>query len=110
MPLPGRKLKKIRHVVDMKILRLTLYKQWFDKIASGEKKEEYRANKPYWKSRLLEKNYDEVHFRNGYNPDSPFMRVKWLGTDFDKRNTRFVIRLGEVLEITEYQKYQREHK
>ncbi len=85
---------------NAKILRLTLYKKWFDKIASGEKKEEYRENKPYWKARLSKKNYDEVHFKNGYNPDSPFMRVKCLGIDFDKHNNRFVIKLGEVLEIT----------
>lgn len=81
-----------------------LHKEWFNKIASGEKKEEYRENKPYWKSRLSERDYDEVHFRNGYNPDSPFMRVKWLGTYFDKSNNRFVIRLGEILEISRHKK------
>jgi hypothetical protein len=36
----------------MKVLHLTLKKKWFDMIASGEKKEEYRAIKPYWNRRF----------------------------------------------------------
>ena len=36
-----------------KILTLTVSKQWFDKIVSGEKTEEYREIKPYWASRLV---------------------------------------------------------
>lgn len=37
---------------DEKTLHLTLKKKWFDMIASGEKKEEYREIKPYWSQRL----------------------------------------------------------
>ena len=33
-------------------LHLTLKKKWWDMIASGEKKEEYREIKPYWIRRL----------------------------------------------------------
>lgn len=36
----------------MKTLTLSLKKQWFNLIKSGEKKEEYREIKPYWKKRL----------------------------------------------------------
>ncbi len=36
----------------MKVLHLTLKKKWFDMIASGEKKEEYRELKDYWGARL----------------------------------------------------------
>jgi hypothetical protein len=36
----------------MKTLTLPLKKKWFDMIKSGEKKEEYREIKPYWKKRL----------------------------------------------------------
>jgi len=32
----------------MKTLTLSLNKQWFDMIKSGEKKEEYREIKPFW--------------------------------------------------------------
>jgi len=49
----------------MKILHLTLKKQWFDMIASGVKKEEYRELKPYWHKRLANKQYDAISFRNG---------------------------------------------
>lgn len=36
----------------MKTLTLSLKKQWFDMIKSGEKKEEYREIKPYYTGRL----------------------------------------------------------
>ena len=36
-----------------KVLTLTVSKQWFDKIVSGEKTEEYRVIKDFWMSRLL---------------------------------------------------------
>ena len=36
-----------------KTLHLVLKKKWFDMIASGEKKEEYREITPYWCNRLL---------------------------------------------------------
>lgn len=36
-----------------KMLHLTLKKKWFDMIASGEKKEEYRESKPYWVNRFI---------------------------------------------------------
>jgi hypothetical protein len=60
---------------DPRILHLTLKKQWFDMIASGVKREEYRERKPYWNKRLS-KHYDIVQFRNGYRKDSPTMRFE----------------------------------
>lgn len=39
--------------MEKKILHLTLKKKWFDMIALGEKKEEYREIKPYWVKRLF---------------------------------------------------------
>jgi hypothetical protein len=83
----------------MKILHLTLKKKWFDQVASGEKTEEYRENKAYWQTRLTGRRYDEVHFRNGYEPDKPFMRVECLGIGFDKDKNWFVIKLGKMLEL-----------
>ena len=41
---------KYNHQADMV---LTLKKQWFDMIVSGEKAEEYREIKPYWEKRFL---------------------------------------------------------
>ena len=37
----------------MKTLDLVLKHRWYDMIASGEKKEEYREIKPYWIKRLV---------------------------------------------------------
>ena len=82
-----------------RILHLTLKKKWFDLIAAGKKKEEYRGVKPYWDGRLLRKRIDEIHFRNGYHKKSPFMRVECKGTDLEIDNLRYVIRLGKILEI-----------
>jgi aminoglycoside phosphotransferase (APT) family kinase protein len=62
----------------MKILHLTLKKKWFDKILSGEKKEEYREIKPYWDKRL-NKSYDAVLFKNGYNKNAPSFLIKLNG-------------------------------
>lgn len=60
----------------MKILHLTLKRQWLDMIASGEKREEYRELKPYWHKRLYLKSFDVIVFRNGYSKDAPSMRVQ----------------------------------
>jgi hypothetical protein len=60
----------------MKVLHLTLKKQWFDMIYSGVKREEYREMKPYWHKRLLNKHYDAIRFRNGYSKDAPTMLVE----------------------------------
>lgn len=79
-----------------KVLKLTINKEWFDMIVSGEKNEEYREIKKYWVSRLVNqhaesgdvlfdefggycrvignleyKPYTHVLFINGYRKDSP---------------------------------------
>lgn len=70
-------------------------------ISSGEKKEEYRELKAYWGRRLIRtyeytdiwpditangmalkfKEYDEIHFKNGYGKNAPLLVVEWLGCD-----------------------------
>lgn len=84
----------------MKILHLTLKKKWFDMIASGEKKEEYREVKPYWINRLtwheyhglqtvqlihalakketFRKDFDAIQFKNGYSKTAPIILVELL--------------------------------
>lgn len=88
----------------MKILHLTLKRKWFEMIAAGEKKEEYREIKPYWISRLtrheyhsygqlelikalrrketFRRDYNIVQFRNGYSKNSPTMKVELLGIHY----------------------------
>ena len=39
---------------ELRILELTITKQWYDLISSGVKKEEYREIKRYWLNRLFE--------------------------------------------------------
>lgn len=63
--------------MEKKTLSLIVKKEWFDKIASGEKNEEYREIKPYWTKRLVDscKNgsspFTHVLFINGYGSTRP---------------------------------------
>ncbi len=50
----------------VRVLRLTLKRKWFDMVANGEKKEEYRQPSKWILSRLENKEYDRVEFKNGY--------------------------------------------
>ena len=75
-------------------LQLTIAEPWFSKIASGEKLEEYREIKDYYRSRFFDgwdkvkagglywyneqfeqhpqfKNFDFLILRNGYQSNSP---------------------------------------
>ena len=90
----------------MKILHLTLKKKWFDMIASGEKREEYREIKPYWARRI--KGQSVIEFRNGYAKNAPRMRVEFkeclvgLGiTEWGAPEGQkvFILKLGEILPL-----------
>jgi hypothetical protein len=91
----------------MRILHLTLKKKWFDLVSSGEKKIEYRQIKHYWTTRIWNdfdntpQVFSEVHFRNGYSKDAPFMRVAFIKIT---KNKYYEIHLGKILEIRSRQK------
>jgi len=64
------------------MLILPIKKKWFDMILSGEKKEEYRELKQYYRSRFRNEGFldqyglptikqGKVLFRNGYAENSP---------------------------------------
>lgn len=91
----------VQRLVKRQFLNLTLHKVWFDKIASGEKSEEYREQKAHWQKRLEGKHYDEIHFRNGYAKDAPQMRVECLGITTGEWQGQpcYVLKLGKILEI-----------
>lgn len=68
------------------MLVLPIKKKWFDMIQSGEKKEEYREIKPYYRKRfqnigLLNQyglplvNMQRIILRNGYAASSPQLEV-----------------------------------
>jgi len=106
----------------MRILHLTLKKKWFDMIASGEKKEEYREWKPYWAKRLTEgmaaacaiyagskrgwNKYDVVRFKNGYSKDALVFDIEFKGMKFGYGKRKWgalpkwkyiVIKLGNLI-------------
>lgn len=66
------------------ILRLTVKKRWFDLIASGEKKEEYREVKPYWFERLVFEHNKVFAYCTGYTYKSRLFRNE--GVDHICRN------------------------
>ncbi|MBF4991074.1 ASCH domain-containing protein [Methylophilus sp. QUAN] len=97
----------------MKILYLTLTKEWFDLIVSGVKTVEYREIKPYWAKRLLNKDgtpkhFDAVHFRNGYGRSNPNALLEYQGLGVGRGRVEwgappdkdvFNLNLGEVLNV-----------
>lgn len=103
------------------MLILPIKKKWFDMILSGEKKEEYREVKPYYKTRfcnwfgiIVGKNEkivrpclgkQPVMFRNGYRSDSPSFiaictidvsigREEW-GAEKDKKY--YILTIHEIM-------------
>jgi len=97
--------------MPVKVLHLTLKRQWFDAIADGSKVEEYRDQSEYW-NRILGPHVDqqlpwrEVHFRNGYHSTAPFMRVGLQGLRVGPHNGRtcYILSLGPILELKHYPK------
>ncbi len=87
----------IKEVINnKKVLHLNLYRKYFDEIVSGKKTIEYRDKTPYWTTRLSNKKYDYIYFRNGYSKDAPMMLVEYKGVDI---TDQFEITLGEVLYV-----------
>ncbi len=88
-------------------LQLTIAEPWFSKIASGEKLEEYREIKDYYRSRFFDgwdkvkagglywhneqfeqhpqfKNFDFLILRNGYQSNSPKLTLRNPKIKIDK--------------------------
>lgn len=111
---------------ELKTLYLTVKKEWFDMILSGEKKEEYREIKVYWYERLVSyikfypsnnsnniehevnfKDFDFIVFKNGYSKNAHEIKVECKGIYIGKGNPEwgapvedvFIIKLGKIIEI-----------
>jgi ASC-1-like (ASCH) protein len=82
-------------------LHLNLRREWFAAIASNRKKIEYRDRTAYWKTRLENRRYDAICFRNGYATKAPEMWVEWRGVRKygTARHGYYAIRLGRILRI-----------
>lgn len=104
----------------MKVLDLVLTYKWYDMIASGVKKEEYREIKKFYLKRLCEryykaidgttiydfKNYDAIRFHRGYTKTSMLVELKDIrigkgNPDWGApEEPVFILSLGEILEKT----------
>lgn len=61
------------------ILHLNLHREYFAAIANRTKRIEYRDQTPYWRTRLENRKYDVISFRNGYATRAPEMLVEFCG-------------------------------
>lgn len=106
------------------ILPLVLKRRWYDMIASGEKKEEYREYKEFWIKRIekwqdsriseitppLEQKIDVIAFSRGYRKADLFfvcdrILIKEgppLHPEWGEPNIRhFALGLGERIEVVD---------
>lgn len=102
------------------MLVLPIKKKWFDMIASGIKKEEYREIKPYYDSRFKRHlprhtNFKNEYiaseffivFRNGYNYNSPSVKCRCVvdvGTGkkewgAEVKKEYYILTILEIIEI-----------
>jgi len=89
-------------------LHLPISRKWFDLIAVGEKRVEYRACSPHWQSRIDGKEPTHVRLVNGYGAGRPWMLVEILGITTVYRSPGpgdagpvgmvYAIELGEIIE------------
>lgn len=85
------------------MLILPIKKKWYDMILSGEKKEEYRELKPYYKTRFEHLwqgsliGYDakrQIIFKNGYSSKSPSF-IATVTLDIGEGRTEWGAKKGE---------------
>ena len=95
------------NIDQKKVLYLTLRKEFFDQIKSGEKTSEFREYKNHWIKRLMNqdgsfKAYDLILFKNGYHSDAPQMLVEFKGirinNSYSEWGSVFEIKLGKIVE------------
>lgn len=94
-----------------KVLYLPLKKEWFEMIKSGEKNEEYREVKEYWKKRLSKHEYEYVELTLGYPKSDDFeKRIRFkiksikIGTGIEHFGAEphklyYVIKLGDKIKM-----------
>lgn len=73
------KLQEDNEVRNTKELHLVLKHKWYDMIASGEKKVEYRDLKDYYRKKFYNKNYTHVVFHKGYTNETMTFRIEGIG-------------------------------
>lgn len=98
------------------ILPLVLKGKWYDLIKSGEKKEEYRADTPYWRRRISDlvgslancKGHLVVAFSRGYRKPDMFFELNGISIysncynpDWgEPRGSHYVLSIGDRVTLT----------
>lgn len=77
-------------------VHLVLKHKYYDLIDAGKKKIEYRDNTPYWRKRILDKDF--VTFHRGYTNETMTFRISVLAVD----EKQISIWLGERIENVHY--------
>ena len=116
-------MKRIKRS-ECAILPLVLKGKWYDMIASGEKREEYRDYKPFWIKRIVRWSHNSlrisktpkaqvVAFSRGYKKADMFFKVFGVSRSFDypyrpsflkwgePETPHFIIHLGERVELVD---------
>lgn len=79
-------------------LKLVLKYHWYDRIASGRKRVEFREAKPHWIKRLEGKQYTHVIFYKGYTAETMVFEIEKIQRRKMKVRDFYAISLGcEVL-------------
>ncbi len=98
--------------MEVRVLHLTLKKEWFDLMVSRKKRIEYRRPSKWIISRL-EKEYDVIKSTNGYGSNKPYFVCEYKGFKISKNSETillenskieiekgsYMINLGKILEI-----------
>ena len=75
-------------------LHLVVRRRWFEEIASGRKRIEYRRRCAHWDRRLSGRRYSQAIISLGYRADRPRLAARVLG--IRRSPTHWEIHLGEV--------------
>ena len=79
---------------------LILKTKWFDLIKSGNKTSEFRDDKPYYQTRLLDKNIQKCIFQKGYSANERMIAdVIEIKRIFYKGRPTIELKLGNVIHI-----------
>lgn len=82
------------------MLKLIIYKEFFDYILMGVKTKEFRKNTKYYRSRIRDSHgvvkHDRIKFTNGYGKNRPWMIVELK--DVTETKEMFTLYLGKILD------------
>jgi ASC-1-like (ASCH) protein len=89
------------------LLTLTIKREYFDAIKSGEKTREYRIANKFYASRIEDKQIDRILLKNGYSRDAPQILIECLKITKERLkvpiygNTKqefYVLHLGKIID------------